>query len=58
MLSCCRTGCCEVHKATERRPAQALNINAEKMDIDGFCYEDFELVGYQPHRKIAMDLAV
>ncbi len=38
--------------------AQALSINPERTDIDSFCCEDFELVGYQPHRKIAMELAV
>ena len=38
--------------------AQVLNINAGKTDIDSFVFEDFELVGYQPHKKIAMELAV
>ena len=38
--------------------AQVLNISAGKTDIDSFVFEDFELVGYQPHKKIAMELAV
>ena len=37
---------------------QVLKINPEKRDIDGFAFEDFEIVGYQPHKKIAMELAV
>lgn len=37
---------------------QVLNINPTKMDIDGFCFEDFELLHYEPHKKIAMKMAV
>lgn len=44
------------YKMTGR--AQVLNINPGKADIDSFAFEDFDLVGYQPHKKIAMELAV
>jgi thymidylate synthase len=37
---------------------QVLNINPTKMDINGFCFEDFELLHYEPHKKIAMKMAV
>ena len=58
-ISCeCRpdTPCSFEHPTCGR--AQVLNINAGKTDIDSFVFEDFELVGYQPHKKIAMELAV
>ncbi|KAK9844173.1 hypothetical protein WJX81_006995 [Elliptochloris bilobata] len=42
----------------EPRTFPVLNINPEKKDIDSFDYEDFEIVSYQPHKKIAMELAV
>jgi len=35
-----------------------LRINPDKMDIDSFTAEDFELVGYSPHKKIEMKMAV
>jgi dihydrofolate reductase/thymidylate synthase len=35
-----------------------LHINAAKGDIDGFEMGDFELEGYAPHKKIAMEMAV
>ena len=37
---------------------QVLNINADKKDIDSFTVDDFELVGYNPHKKIPMQMAV
>lgn len=37
---------------------QVLNINPAKTDIDSFTFEDFELVDYDPHKKIAMKMAV
>jgi len=37
---------------------QTLNINPAKKDIDSFVLEDFELVGYNPHKKIDMKMAV
>ena len=41
------------------RPAlQVLRINPAKMDIDSFVLEDFELQGYNPHKTIAMKMAV
>jgi len=40
------------------RPFPLLRINPEVKDIDGFKASDFELIGYNPHGKIAMDMAV
>ncbi|EXC04416.1 Bifunctional dihydrofolate reductase-thymidylate synthase [Morus notabilis] len=37
---------------------QILKINPEKMDIDSFAAEDFKLIGYDPHPKIEMTMAV
>lgn len=43
-----------------RTPKQfpTLRINPEVTDIEQFSYEDFELVGYDPHPTIKMDMAV
>ena len=35
-----------------------LRLNPEKMDIDSFTFDDFEIVDYTPHKKIAMQMAV
>jgi dihydrofolate reductase/thymidylate synthase len=35
-----------------------LKINPDKTDIDSFCFDDFELEGYDPCKKIAMKMAV
>eukprot|EP00811_Abedinium_folium_P033131 NODE_6118_length_1703_cov_16.967005.p1 GENE.NODE_6118_length_1703_cov_16.967005~~NODE_6118_length_1703_cov_16.967005.p1 ORF type:complete len:381 (+),score=116.54 NODE_6118_length_1703_cov_16.967005:3-1145(+) len=40
------------------RPFPVLKVNPEVTDIDGFKASDFELVGYSPLAKIAMDMAV
>mmetsp|Transcript_62073 Transcript_62073/g.116083 ORF Transcript_62073/g.116083 Transcript_62073/m.116083 type:complete len:502 (-) Transcript_62073:177-1682(-) len=40
------------------RPFPVLKINPEVKDIDGFQASDFELIGYHPHGKIAMEMAV
>jgi len=37
---------------------QVLKINPEKKDIDSFVADDFELIGYDPHKKIDMKMAV
>lgn len=37
---------------------QILKINSEKKDIGSFEASDFELVGYDPHSKIEMKMAV
>ena len=42
----------------EPRPFPTLRINAEKTDIDAFTFDDFELLGYEPHPKIEMKMAV
>ncbi|XP_015515496.1 thymidylate synthase [Neodiprion pinetum] len=40
------------------RPFPKLNIIRKVDDIDAFKAEDFELIGYDPHPKIAMDMAL
>merc|ERR1719384_616456 len=40
------------------RPFPTLRINPDVKDIDGFKLSDFELVGYNPLGKIAMEMAV
>lgn len=40
------------------RPFPVLKINPEKKDIDSFVASDFELIGYDSHKKIEMKMAV
>jgi dihydrofolate reductase/thymidylate synthase len=40
------------------RPFPVLRINPDVKDIDGFKSEDFEIIAYNPHGKIAMEMAV
>lgn len=40
------------------RPFPVLRLNPDIKDIDSFKASDFELFGYNPHGKIAMDMAV
>ena len=40
------------------RPLPAMRINPEAKDIFSFRYEDFELVGYDPHPHIKAEVAV
>ncbi|KAI7728434.1 hypothetical protein M8C21_027647 [Ambrosia artemisiifolia] len=40
------------------RPFPILKINPEKKDIDAFVANDFKLIGYDPHQKIEMKMAV
>ena len=44
--------------ARELRPLPAMNINPAVKDIFGFKFEDFELVGYEPHPHIKAAVAV
>ena len=37
---------------------QVLRIHADKPDIDAYTLADFEISGYNPHKKIAMKMAV
>lgn len=37
---------------------QVLKINPEKKDIESFVPADFTLLGYDPHQKIEMKMAV
>ena len=40
------------------RPLATMCINPEVTSIDGFTYQDFELQGYEPHRRIRAPVAV
>lgn len=40
------------------RPFPTLRMNPDVKDIDGFQPSDFEILGYDPHKKIAMEMAV
>ena len=43
------------------RPPRAfpkLKINSKVKDIDDFSFEDFEVIGYKPHKTITMKMAV
>jgi dihydrofolate reductase/thymidylate synthase len=43
------------------RPPRAfpkLKINSEKKNIDDFVFDDFEVIGYEPHKAISMKMAV
>eukprot|EP00252_Welwitschia_mirabilis_P019795 TRINITY_DN4685_c0_g1_i1.p1 TRINITY_DN4685_c0_g1~~TRINITY_DN4685_c0_g1_i1.p1 ORF type:complete len:569 (-),score=95.06 TRINITY_DN4685_c0_g1_i1:260-1966(-) len=40
------------------KPFPVLKINPEKKDINSFTANDVELVGYDPHKKIQMKMAV
>lgn len=42
----------------EPRPLPVMKINPEVREIDAFRYEDFELVGYDPHPAIKAPIAV
>ena len=40
------------------RPLPVMKINPDVKEIDGFKYEDFELIGYDPHPTIKAPIAV
>ncbi|KAJ6707902.1 THYMIDYLATE SYNTHASE 1 [Salix viminalis] len=40
------------------KPFPILKINSEKKDIDTFVAADFKLIGYDPHQKIEMKMAL
>ena len=40
------------------RPAPQMRLNPAVRDVFGFVYEDFELVGYDPHPAIKAPIAV
>jgi thymidylate synthase len=42
----------------EPRPAPQMKINPDVKTIDGFRYEDFELINYNPHPAIKAPIAV
>jgi thymidylate synthase len=42
----------------ELKPLPKLNILRKPTAIDGYVFEDFELVGYEPHPHIKAAVAV
>ena len=42
----------------EPRTLPQMKINPDVKEIDGFCYEDFELIGYDHHQTIKAPIAV
>jgi dihydrofolate reductase/thymidylate synthase len=40
------------------KPFPVMKINPEKKQIDSFVASDFDLTGYDPHKKIEMKMAV
>lgn len=48
----------KVQLEREPRPFPTLKINSDVRDIDSFKLSDFTIEGYEPHAKIAMDMAV
>ena len=47
----------EEQLSREPRPLPTMKINPAKKDIDDFVYEDFEIVGYDPHPAIKGEIA-
>jgi thymidylate synthase len=48
----------EEQLSREPRPLPTMKMNSEVEDIFSFCFEDFELVGYDPHPHIAAPISV
>jgi len=48
----------EVQVARTPRPFPTIAIKRQVASIEDFTFEDFEVKGYDPHPKIAMDMAV
>jgi len=48
----------ETQLARQPLPLPKMNLNPEVKDLFAFCYEDFELVGYQSHPRIVAPIAV
>ena len=44
--------------AREPRPLPRMRLNPERRELEEFVYEDFELIGYDPHPPIKAPLAV
>ena len=42
----------------EPRPFPKIVVKGDNMDIEKFKFEDFDLVDYNPHKAIKMDMAV
>ena len=62
IMPCCHHVCmAELDQVTDMLPhcaVQTLTINPARRDIESFSWEDFKLNDYNPHKKIAMQMAV
>ncbi|MES2416494.1 MAG: thymidylate synthase [Patescibacteria group bacterium] len=48
----------QISRRNDIRPMPKMKINPERKNIEEFIFEDFELVGYDPHPKIEAPIAV
>jgi len=48
----------EIQLARDIRPLPSVRLNPEVWEIDGFQYEDIELIGYTPHPSIKAPVSV
>ena len=48
----------KVQLIREPCPFPKLEINSQKTCIDDFVFEDFTLIGYNPHDNIKMEMAL
>ena len=48
----------ELQMSREDKPLPTIKINSDITNIDDFKYEDFELVGYDPHPAIKGEIAI
>jgi len=42
----------------EPREFPIMKINTDTDDIDGFKYDDFEIIGYKPHPAVKMEMTI
>jgi thymidylate synthase len=49
---------CDLQLSREPRSLPSMRLNPQVDDIFGFCFEDFELAGYDPHPHIKAPVAV
>ncbi|GFS29298.1 thymidylate synthase 2 [Actinidia rufa] len=56
----CRTRVTPMEEQLQKlpKPFPILMTNTQKKDVDSFVAADFKLIGYDPHQKIGMKMAV
>jgi len=48
----------QLSRRNDIRPMPIMKINPERKNIEDFVFEDFELIGYDPHPHIKASIAV